>query len=64
MESVGNLKGYPSNVVNSEGIIYITSLSTISIFMKNLIISDLMMQLLVLRTTTENETFFCIIDPP
>jgi hypothetical protein len=55
---VGNLKGCPSNVGNSEGIIYITSLSTISSFIKNIIILDLILQLLVLETGTENTTFF------
>jgi len=58
MESVGNLKGCSSNVANSEGIIYITSLSTISAFMKNVIILDIMLQVLVLEITTENMTFF------
>jgi len=52
MESVGNLKGCPSNVANSEGIIYITSLSTISAFIKNVIILDIMLQVLVLEITT------------
>ena len=55
---MGNLKGCPSNVGNSEGIIYITSLSIISSFIKNIIILGLILQLLVLETTTENTTFF------
>jgi len=58
VESVGNLKGCPSNVGNSEGTIYITTLSTISAFIKNLIILDLILQLLVLNIITENITFF------
>jgi len=35
VESVGNLKGCPSNGGNSLGVIHITSLSTISTFEKN-----------------------------
>jgi hypothetical protein len=58
MESVGNLKGFQSNVGNFEGVIYIMSLSTISTFIKNIIILDLILQLLALETTTENITFF------
>jgi hypothetical protein len=55
---MGNLKGCPSNVANSEGVIYITPPSTISAFKKNVIILDLMLQVLVLEITTENMTFF------
>ena len=62
MESVGNLKGCQSNVGNSEGTIYITSLSTISVFIKNLIILDLILQLLVLKIITENITQDLILD--
>jgi hypothetical protein len=63
VEGVGNLKGCPSNVGNFEGAIYITSLSTISAFIKNLIILDLFLQLLVLEITSENK-LFCIKDLP